>query len=1206
MKLYFKIFGCIFLALLFQDLRSQTLEFVENKGQWHENVLFKSDLGGSAFFLQKNGYRVLLNNKEDLREVAETISGHLHDASPSSAKLKPESAKRKTVRSFAYEVSFEGANPNPQIVPEKPIQTSNNYFIGNDPSKWVSNASIYTAVVYKDVYPGIDVRYYTDRGFLKYDLIVHPGASLKNVALKFKGVSALGLKKGDLTVKTTVGEVVEKSPYSFQIIGNAKAEVMANYVLKGDVVRIEADNYAKDKTLIVDPTLVFASFTGSLADNWGYTATYDGTGNFYAGGIVFGTGYPVSTGAFDQTFNGGAFDIGIIKLSPNGSERLYATYIGGEGEEQPHSLIVDYDGNLVIGGRTSSGDFPTTGPNYGPGGGWDIFIAKLSADGKTLMASRKFGGKADDGVNIATKEKIGIDITSINRNYGDDARSEVIVDKSNNIYLASCTQSADFPVTTGAFQTSFGGKQDGVVIKASSDLNTVGFTSFFGGSGDDACFVLSLNPADQSIYVGGSTTSNNLKGTGGNNGPILYSTFQGTGPQPCDGFVTRISNDGKSTVKTVYVGSTGNVMLYGIQFDKKGFPYITGTTNVAMPVLNAAFNSQAQGKQYITKLQPDLSGVVYSTNFGKGQANPDISITAFLVDRCENVYVAGWGGGIDKSYPNATTNGLTTTPDAIRSTTDGSDFYFFVLEKNALSQLYGTFYGNIDQPQNGQGVVGDHVDGGTSRFDQEGVIYEAICANCGKAGVFPTTPGVWGPDNASITGSQCNEAMVKIAFQLAGVGSGIRSEINGVLRDTMGCVPLTVNFTDTIARAKTYVWNFGDGSDEVTTTVPNSSHTFEQVGTFRVRLISIDPESCNISDTSYLNIRVRDDESVVKMSYTKLPPCEELKYEFKNLSVAPANKPFQANSFVWDFGDGTTLVTNDETVVHSFPASGSYHIALRMVDTNYCNYPDSAFVDLRIAANVVAQFETPDVGCAPYTAVFDNTSLAGVAFFWDFGDGTTSTEEYPTHMYLKPGTYTIKLTVTDENTCNKTDNTEKTILVSDKPQTAFTYSPTVPKENTPYNFTNFSNGAVLYKWIFGDGDSLVTTKKDTVVSHLYNASGTFNVCLIATNQFGCEDTVCQPVDVIIVPLVDVPNAFTPNGDGVNDVINVKAFGIQTMDWKIFNRWGKQVYQGSNAKIGWDGRVNGQLQPQDVYVYVLDVTFTDGTKYRKKGDITLLR
>jgi gliding motility-associated-like protein len=196
--------------------------------------------------------------------------------------------------------------------------------------------------------------------------------------------------------------------------------------------------------------------------------------------------------------------------------------------------------------------------------------------------------------------------------------------------------------------------------------------------------------------------------------------------------------------------------------------------------------------------------------------------------------------------------------------------------------------------------------------------------------------------------------------------------------------------------------------------------------------------------------------------------------------------------------------------------------------------------------------------------------------------------------------------VVDPSTCNVTDSTQQTITVFDNPTAAFTYEPTTAKENTPYVFKNNSTGAVLYKWKFGDGDSLVTENIDATVSHIYNASGTYTVCLYATNSAGCTDSTCQQVQAIIVPLVDVPNAFTPNGDGVNDNVSVKGFGIEKMDWRIYNRWGQLVFQTGNTTQGWDGKYNGVLQPQEVYVYVLNVTYTDGKSYRKKGDITLLR
>jgi gliding motility-associated-like protein len=262
-------------------------------------------------------------------------------------------------------------------------------------------------------------------------------------------------------------------------------------------------------------------------------------------------------------------------------------------------------------------------------------------------------------------------------------------------------------------------------------------------------------------------------------------------------------------------------------------------------------------------------------------------------------------------------------------------------------------------------------------------------------------------------------------------------------------------------------------------------------------------------------------------------------------------------------------------------------------------------IQLRVASILQAQFETPPTGCTPYNAYFNNTSIGGQNFVWDFGDGTTSTEAYPTHLYSLPGTYTIKLTATDNLTCNPADDTTMTITVYEGPTASFIYSPTTPKENTPYEFTNTSIGGVNYKWEFGDGDTLVTTSM-LPVSHIYNTAGTYTVFLIAFNQYGCSDTASYQVTALVTPLVDVPNAFSPNGDGANDVIYVKGYGIGTMTWRIFNRWGKPVFVSNNINTGWDGRYQGAMQPQDVYVYTLSILFTDGTKYTKKGDITLLR
>jgi gliding motility-associated-like protein len=196
---------------------------------------------------------------------------------------------------------------------------------------------------------------------------------------------------------------------------------------------------------------------------------------------------------------------------------------------------------------------------------------------------------------------------------------------------------------------------------------------------------------------------------------------------------------------------------------------------------------------------------------------------------------------------------------------------------------------------------------------------------------------------------------------------------------------------------------------------------------------------------------------------------------------------------------------------------------------------------------------------------------------------------------------------TNPNTCNVTDTAPPvTIIVYDKPTADFSYTPITPVENTPDIFTNLATpDATSFKWVFGDGDSLMTTSR-APVEHQYNATGTFNACLYAYNAVGCFDVLCKPVSTIVIPALDVPNAFTPNQPGVNSVVSVRGFGIAKMRFIIWNRWGQKVFETNNRFQGWNGRVKGVVQPMDVYAYTLDVEFFDGTKTTKKGDITLIR
>jgi gliding motility-associated-like protein len=1180
------------------------MEFVQNKGQWNSKVNYKGDFSTGAFFLENKGFTVLMNKPEDVSKLSEYTHGHglrsPKDPIPSSFIL----------HSFAYNVSFLGASSSSERIPDKPLPSYNNYFIGNDQKKWAADCKIYTAITYKNVYPNIDVRYYSTADKLKYDFIVHPGGNPAAIAMRFDGGVTLNIKNKELIIGTPVGEVKEMAPYSYQTDVKGSNDVNTKYVIKDNVVSFNTGKYDPTATLIIDPQIVFSSFTGSLVDNWGYTATPGPDGSFFAGGIVFGTGYPVSPGAFQTIFAGGipdgdfaGIDMAIFKFSANGSTRLYATYIGGSGNEQPHSMITDAAGNLIIAGRSSSSNYPIRSGIALASTNFDIVVTKLNSAGTLLIGSVKIGGSGDDGVNIRPKYSGTTGTDRLRRNYGDDARSEVILDKSNNIYVASCTQSINFP-TLFAIQSTPQGAQDGVILKFNSDLSGLLYSTLFGGNGEDACFVAAINPTTNNLFVGGATSSNNLPG---NTAGTISPSYNGN----IDGFVTEIPSAGGAALRTTYLGTGSVDLVYGLKFDRLGFPYVMGTSTGTWPVINATYQVPGS-KQFIAKLQPNLSAYVYSTKFGTSSSNdPNISPIAFLVDRCENVYVSGWGGGlnIQQRYSQGSTGGLPQVNPLIGiPNADGSDFYFFVLRKDAQSQLFGSHFG-----QN-QGL-GDHVDGGTSRFDDNGVIYQAMCANCGGRTStppisFPTTPGVW----AGINGSRnCNEAAVKIEMNFAGIGAEIQSEIDGEVNDSLACVGSTVNFKDLKAKGITYYWNFNCVGNctgvDATTTSPQIPFTFNAVGTYRVRLIAEDLSTCNLRDTSYITIRIGQDRVVPSFTTKKIGPCTSRTFEFTNTTVAGI--PFLPQTFVWDFGDGSPVDTADfgEIITHPYAATGTYNVKLRAFDTRFCNAPKDTIIPLRINDNVKAIPETKALGCALYIPIFQNKSLAGLSWKWELLNATTntiiqtSTDFVPTFTALNIGLYKYRLIALDSTTCNKIDTSAYfNIEVVQRPQASGDWAPNPPQANVPVRFSNFSTFANNYVWLFGDGE----TSTEFQPTHEYNATGTYTAKLVAISIAGCTDTFPLIVNVIINPLLDVPNAFTPGRFGINSVVSVRGFGIDRMDWRIFNRWGQIIFRSSNKKQGWDGYYKGKLQPIDVYSYILDIEFTDGKRMQKTGDITLLR
>lgn len=260
------------------------------------------------------------------------------------------------------------------------------------------------------------------------------------------------------------------APYAYQVKNGKHYKVPCFYVLEKDILSFTfPEGYDKNLQLIIDPTVIGATMTGTTDSyNYGHSATFDNSGNIYMAGISFGIGYATTNGAFQENFASGNTDIVISKYNSDGSDLIYATYIGGNDVEYPHSTVTDIEGQLYIMGSSKSDDFPVSSDAIQPdhGGSIDIIITKLSKDGDALMGSTFIGGIDNDGQNISDYEP----------SLGDKYRGEIILDANSNVYIASCTKSVDFPVSPNAYQKNLYStgptKQDGVLMKLNSDLES--------------------------------------------------------------------------------------------------------------------------------------------------------------------------------------------------------------------------------------------------------------------------------------------------------------------------------------------------------------------------------------------------------------------------------------------------------------------------------------------------------------------------------------------------------------------------------------------------------------------------------------------------------------------------------------------------------------------------------------------------------------
>ncbi len=952
------------------------IKFIENNCQWSEQIQFSATIPGGTMQLLPGGFAYTFIDQQRLHELHEQ-GHHQNESSLAESDLQ--------IQAHRVQVSFAHSNRASVPVPFGKLPEYYNYFLGNDQSTWSSFASAYEGALYKEFYPGIDLKVYSQGNHVKYDFNLAAGADPAQIVFQYSGTDQVRLEAGDLVVNASKFTFYEKKPLAYQFVDGEKIYVKCEYVLKNDQVSFYfPQSFDACYPLVIDPLLIFSTYSGSTADNWGSTATPGEHGTLYSSGVTnhhLGGTFPVTTGAFQINY-GSAYDVAILKYDSAGQKLEYASYLGGTNNESPHSLVMNSQNELLVLGTTSSSNFPTTNgafDNSYNGGtfeanvipynnGSDLFVAKISADGSQLISATYLGGSGNDGLNPQVSPLVA--------NYGDELRGDIITDPAGNIYISSVTASFDFPVANSFGLIYNGGATDALLMHLNADLTQIIWAAFLGGSAADASHTIKIDAAGD-LFVAGGSSSSDFPTTAG-----VYQPIHGGS---VDGWIAKIKGNGSETLASTYTGTPAFNQVYFIDLDNDENVYVYGQTSGSFPVTTGVYSNPNSG-QFLQKFDNGLSSLKFSTVFGAGRGIPDISPTAFLVNDCNNIYMSGWGGliNISRGFWNSNTFGMPVTADAFQKTTAGSDFYFIVLTDDASELLYATFLGGNQSPT--------HVDGGTSRFDKGGIVYHAVCAGCGGGfDDFPTTAGAWSRQNRSLN---CNNAAFK--FDLSSLKARIQT--NSVTFDMPGlnkiCLPDPFVFQNKSTGGQFYEWDFGDGGQQVKQDTTFIMHAYKEPGTYRVKLLAIDIGTCVGKDSTFTNV-------IVSKPAGFAGPDQVMCFDAGARLVATGGVTYK-----WENWDNSFTSTLPTPLVNPKEDDG-YRVTI--TDANGCVKKDT--VNIEVIPGIDLQFEyfkVYDCFSRPTLEVKNLTDPSEEVFF-DFGDGTTSDLDATNHTFAADGIFNVRL-----------------------------------------------------------------------------------------------------------------------------------------------------------------------------------------------------
>ena len=1158
-----------------QFINHSDWNFVENKGQLAtSDIKYYGRQGGVNIYCKPGIISfVFTKTEKESDQISESTSQPSGSNSPLKRGLGGFSLARETEQKTTLnraDLILLNSNPTAQIFASEQQEYYENYYTTGNADSGIINVHTFKTITYKSIYPNIDLVLHSRENGMKYEFVVYPGGKVSDIQMQWNGLENMQMtENGGVEYAVAMGKMEESAPYSFvradpfvrpdapySDAGRthrsapyklACGEIESQFILKNNLIGFKTGKYDKSKTLVIDPTLVWGTyFGGTNYDNCSKIAL-DSNGYLYVCGETSSQNNIATSGAY-QTANPVPNEVGFFAKFDTSGKIQWSTYYEGDYQSGIASLAIDNTGYLYIAGNTDSkSGIATTGAYQTSFGGFngDAFLAKFTQNGVRIWATY-YGGSGNDGADDVTIDKSGnVYITGITEgspsgiatkgayqtSYGSsqedaflakfnqnggilwatyfggpgvDNGYSVATDVSGNVFIAGECESATGISTKGAYQTSYGGNDDGFLAKFDS-TGKIQWSTYYGGGGAEDGADVAVDRSGN-IFISGYTQSTTGISTKG--------AFQ-VSPDPSitnypDGFLAKFSNSG-TLLWSTYYGGNGADYLGGLTLDPIGNVYMSGSTSSTTNMATAgSYQPYYNGDEDGLLVKFDNNGNrIWATYFGgKGQDG----IASVVLSRSSCIYIAGWS-----------------------SSTSG------IANSGGYQKIYGgSTDGFIAKISNSK-----RVDAGIDSF-------------------------------ISLSGNYC-KGTIPVLIRLQNFGLNeldsvkISMSINGILLPP-------------------YSWTGKLQADS--TVVVNLGNIAFPAGTDTTKVWTFNPNGLKDSfpgnDTAFATIKTYP-----------LPPA----------NAGPDTILCYDETYTMRGSGGITYVWHPATYLSSAVDPNAIAILpnterYELVVSNVYGCIDSAPVLLKVRPKLAVKAITlNNPVCYGNPVTINAIGTGGDSLHYKYqwvDDGATS--DSLTEKAFQSGWHKVVLS----DNCSPVSATDSVyVTVAQHVKAAFNWSPNPNSiEKRPVSFMNESSNAVSYLWTFGDNDSSKLVSPD----HIYADTGHYRVMLIAYGLNNCyTDTAYVTVNILSNQIsIFIPNAFSPNGDGVNDLFDISGVGIKSYTYNIYNRWGEHLFEATPGHTGWDGTFKGVQVPESIYIYQLDVTDIEGLHHYLSGNITLMR